>query len=154
MFDTVVVATDGSESVTRAIRVATDLAARFNATVHALYVIDDDEVGSSPESVREDLRNALDEHGSRALEDVIDLAEERDDELDVTTEVREGRPADEIIEYARSLDADVVVTGTRGRHGENRFLIGSVAERIVRTCPVPVLTVRRLTTENPRRVTV
>lgn len=154
MFDTVVVATDGSDSVGRAVQIAIDLAARFDAAVHALYVIDDDEVGSSPEAVREDLRDVLDERGSQALEDIVDLAEERDDELDVTAEVREGRPADEIIEYARSIDAGVVVTGTRGRHGENRFLIGSVAERVVRTCPVPVLTVRRLTTENPRRVTI
>ncbi|MFC6724764.1 universal stress protein, partial [Halobium palmae] len=46
--------------------------------------------------------------------------------------------------YAREEDADLVATGTRGRHGENRFLIGSVAERVVRTCPVPVLTVRQL----------
>ncbi|MBP1921960.1 nucleotide-binding universal stress UspA family protein [Halorubrum alkaliphilum] len=154
MFDTVVVATDGSDSVGRAVQIAIDLAARFDAAVHALYVIDDDEVGSSPEAVREDLRDVLDERGTQALEDIVDLAEERDDELDVTAEVREGRPADEIIEYARSIDAGVVVTGTRGRHGENRFLIGSVAERVVRTCPVPVLTVRRLTSENPRRVTV
>jgi len=154
MFDTVVVATDGSDSVGRAVQVAIDLADRFDATVHALYVIDDEEVGSSPEEVREDLRNALDEHGSRALDEVVDLANEHSDELEVTTEARQGRPADEIIGYARSIDADVVVTGTRGRHGENRFLIGSVAERVVRTCPVPVLTVRRLTTENPHRVTI
>jgi nucleotide-binding universal stress UspA family protein len=38
----------------------------------------------------------------------------------------------------------MVAMGTRGRHGENRFLVGSVAEQVVRTCPVPVLTVRQL----------
>jgi nucleotide-binding universal stress UspA family protein len=68
--------------------------------------------------------------------------------------VREGRPASEIDAYARSVDADLVAMGTRGRHGENRFLIGSVAERVVRTCPVPVLTVRQLTDEDPQRTTV
>jgi len=66
---------------------------------------------------------------------------------DVTTAVREGCPAAEITEYAREEGADMVATGTRGRHGENRFLIGSVAERVVRSCPVPVLTVRQLENE-------
>ena len=154
MFDTIVIATDGSDSVGRAVGLAVDLAARFDASVHALYVVDSGEVESSPDVVREDLRDALGEQGNQALDEVVDAATGRDDGLTATTEVREGEPATEITEYARSVDADAVVTGTRGRHGENRFLIGSVAERVVRTCPVPVLTVRRLTDEDPRRVTV
>jgi nucleotide-binding universal stress UspA family protein len=140
--DSIVVATDGSESVRRAVDVALDLAACFDADVHALYVVDGDEVDSSPETVRDDLRSALADRGESALEDVRERAE-----TDVTTEIREGNPASEIVGYAREVDADVVATGTRGRHGENRFLIGSVAERIVRTCPVPVLTVRQLESE-------
>ncbi len=148
MFDRIVVATDGSDSVRRAVDVAIDLATRFDAEVHALYVIDAGEVESSPEEVREDLRSALDEHGEDALATVVDAGGERG--VTVRTAVREGRPAAEISAYAREHDADLVATGTRGRHGENRFLIGSVAERIVRTCPVSVLTVRQLTDEDPR----
>jgi len=139
MFDSVVVATDGSESVQRAVDVALDLAERFEASVHALYVVDASEVESSPESVRDELRSALESEGEDALSAVVDRAS-----TDVTTAVREGRPAAEITAYAREVDADVVATGTRGRHGENRFLIGSVAERVVRTCDKPVLTVRQL----------
>ena len=153
MFDTIVVATDGSDSVGRAVDVAIDVAARFDAAVHALYVLDTDEVESSPDEVRDDLRDALDDHGERALAAVVESGAERDDGLEVVTEVREGRPAREIVSYADEIDADLVVTGTRGRHGENRFLIGSVAENVVRTCDPPVLTVRRLTDEDPRRVT-
>jgi nucleotide-binding universal stress UspA family protein len=138
-FDTIVVATDGSESVSRAVSVALDLAERFDATVHALYVIDEGEVEASPEQVRDEMRAALDDSGEAALEAVV-AATDRP----VTTAVREGRPATEIREYALEQGADVVAMGTRGRHGENRFLIGSVAERVVRTCPVPVLTVRQL----------
>lgn len=150
MIDTLVIATDGSESVTRAIDVALDLARRFDAEVHALYVIDTGEVQSSPEAVREDLRSALDSRGRDALAEVESSAT-----MDVQTAVREGRPAAEISAYAREIDADVVATGTRGRHGENRFLIGSVAERVVRTCPVPVLTVRQVESgEDPRRTTI
>jgi len=139
MFETVVVATDGSESVRRAVAVAIDLAERFGATVHALSVVDTDEIEGTPASVREDLRGALVESAAEATGDVCDLVRE-----EVVTVVREGRPAAEIAEHAREEDADVVAMGTRGRHGENRFLIGSVAERVVRTCPVPVLTVRQL----------
>ncbi|WP_144797181.1 universal stress protein [Halorubrum depositum] len=154
MFDTIVVATDGSDSVRRAVDVAVDVAARFEAEVHAVYVVDEGEVESTPDEVREDLREALDDHGESALEQVADAAAERDPGIDVTVEVREGRPAAEISGYARDVDADVVAMGTRGRHGENRFLIGSVAERVVRTCPIPVLTVRQLTDEDPRRTTI
>jgi nucleotide-binding universal stress UspA family protein len=154
MFDTIVVATDGSDSVQRAVSVAVDVAARFDAEVHAVYVVDAGEVESSPDRVREDLRDALDDEGRGALDRVADAAHDRDGDLDVTIEVREGRPASEIDAYARSVDADLVAMGTRGRHGENRFLIGSVAERVVRTCPVPVLTVRQLTEEDPRRTTI
>lgn len=139
MIDTVVIATDGSESVTRAVRVALDLARRFDAAVHALYVVDTGEVDSSPETLRDELRTALESQGEEALDAVREHADR-----DLVTAVREGHPAAEITEYAREVNADLVATGTRGRHGENRFLIGSVAERVVRTCPVPVLTVRQL----------
>ena len=139
MIDTVVIATDGSESVRRSIDVALDLAERFDASVHALYVVDRTEVDASPEELREDLAAALERSGEDALADVTGRANR-----EVVTAVREGNPADEIAAYAREHDADVVATGTRGRHGEHRFLLGSVAERVVRTCPVPVLTVRQL----------
>ncbi|MEF8855843.1 MAG: universal stress protein [Haloplanus sp.] len=138
-FDTIVIATDGSESVRRAVSVALDFADRFDADVHALYVVDEGEVAASPEQVRDEMRTALDDSGREALDEVVSVADRP-----ITTAVREGRPATEIREYASEHDADMVAMGTRGRHGENRFLIGSVAERVVRTCPVPVLTVRQL----------
>ncbi|QLG60785.1 universal stress protein [Halorarum salinum] len=142
MIDTIVIATDGSESVGRAVDVALDLAGKFDAAVHALYVVDAGEVDSSPDAVREDMRHALQERGGEAIVGV-----QKRTDRDVTAVVREGRPANEIAEYAREIGADLVATGTRGRHGENRFLIGSVAERVVRTCPTPVLTVRQLEDE-------
>ncbi|WP_336001672.1 universal stress protein [Halorientalis halophila] len=139
MFETVVIATDGSESVERAVAVALDLAARFDATVHALYVIDGSDVEGSPEQVRDDLRDALETAGEEALEAVVEHADR-----DVATAVREGKPATEICEFVDDVDADVVAMGTRGRHGEHSFLLGSVAEAVVRRCPTPVLTVRQL----------
>jgi nucleotide-binding universal stress UspA family protein len=139
MFETVLIATDGSKSVQRAVEVALDLSSRFDADVHAVYVVDTSEVDSSPERLRAEMHTALEETGEEALESVREHADRS-----ITTAVLEGRPASAIGSYAREHDADVVAMGTRGRHGEDRFLIGSVAERVVRSCPVPVLTVRQL----------
>lgn len=130
MFKTIVVATDGSESVSRAVTVALDVAGRFDATVHALSVVDTDSV---------DQRGEPSDHAENALATVV-----AETDRSVETAVREGDPAEEISAYAEEIDADLVATGTRGRHGEDRFLLGSVAERVVRGCPVPVLTVRQL----------
>lgn len=121
MIDTIVVATDGSESVRRCLDVSFDLANRFDADLHALYVQKD---GQLPDKVFEDVQNRT----STAL----------------TTATRQGDPAEAITEYATDVNADIVATGTRGRHGEHRFLLGSVAETVVRSCPIPVLTVRQL----------
>ncbi|MFB6164128.1 MAG: universal stress protein [Haloarculaceae archaeon] len=139
MFETVVIATDGSESARRAVEVALDLAARFEADVHALYVVDESDVDASPADLRAEFEAALSEAGTEALR-VVEAAADRS----ITTAVREGRPATEIVRYVADVDADVIATGTRGRHGEHSFLLGSVAEAVVRRCPAPVLTVRQL----------
>ncbi|MHB9287166.1 universal stress protein [Halobacteriales archaeon Cl-PHB] len=142
MFETVVIATDGSASAERAVRVALDLADRFDATVHALYVVDTGELAGSPEAVRADLESALTTTGNEALTFVQEAADAEPGE--VVTAVREGDPAIEVISYAKEHDADLLATGTRGRHGEHSFLLGSVAEAVVRKSPIPVLTVRQL----------
>lgn len=138
MFDTVVIATDGSASVTRAVAAALDLADRFDARVHALYVLDPSRVAELPGDVRDDVRAALDEDAREALAAVAEAADRP-----VTTATREGRPAREIVAFAGEVDADLVATGTRGRGGEHSYVLGSVAEEVVRTAPIPVLTVRR-----------
>lgn len=144
MFETVVVATDGSESVSRAVDCTLDLARRFDATVHALYVVNEGRVQPLPERVQNDVRSALDERGAEALDRIADANRALDDPVELETAVRVGRPAKEIVGYVDDVDADGIAMGTRGRSGEHSFLLGSVAEHVVRTCPVPVLTVRQL----------
>jgi nucleotide-binding universal stress UspA family protein len=138
MFDRVVIATDGSGSVERAVDVALDLAGRFDAEVHALTVVDEGAVASLPETPGGAVREALSDQADEALASVTGRADR-----EVTTAVREGRPAAEITAYARSVEADCVAMGSRGRGGEHSFRLSSVAEHVVRTCPVPVLTVRQ-----------
>jgi nucleotide-binding universal stress UspA family protein len=147
MFETVVIATDGSQSAQRAVRLALDFADRFDAAVHALYVLDTGEIDETPDEIRTDLEDALDAAGGRALSYVEEAAFASSDGRDVVTSVREGDPADEVIDYAQEYDADVIATGTRGRHGDHAFLLGSVAEAVVRRSPLPVLTVRQLSDE-------
>lgn len=146
MFETVVISTDGSRSAARGVRAALDLAGRFDATVHALYVVDTDEVSASPSQVRDDIDQALRTAGDQALAFVEEtaVAEATTSQPEVVTAIREGTPETEIISYAKSVDADVIAMGTRGRHGEHAYLLGSVAEAVVRRSPIPVLTVRQL----------
>jgi nucleotide-binding universal stress UspA family protein len=139
MFETVIIATDGSKSGERAVETAVDLAAKFDATVHALYVLDESRIDSLPDRLHDEVHGALEEQATEALEAVADRVDG-----ETVTAVRTGDPARQIARYAEEVDADVVATGTRGRDGEHSFLLGSVAESVVRTCPVPVLTVRQL----------
>lgn len=60
-------------------------------------------------------------------------------ELPVTVHLREGNPAEEIVNAARELDCDLIVLGTHGRVGLEHLVLGSVAERVTQRSPVPVL---------------
>lgn len=125
MFETVLVATDGSESVERAIDTALDLAADFEAAVHAISVVDPAEAGDRGQA-------------EAALDAVVEAADR-----EVSTAVREGDPATEICGYAARIEADLLAMGTRGR-GHDSFHLGSVAGNVVERATVPVLTVRQL----------
>ena len=144
MIETVVIATDGSASAERAVTVAADLADRFDAAVHALYVIDQGEVAGTPDEVRPEVAEALATAGDEAIAFVREAVAEEGDGPALSTAIREGDPAIQIMSYAQEVDADVIATGTRGRHGEHSFLLGSVAEAVVRNSPIPVLTIRQL----------
>jgi nucleotide-binding universal stress UspA family protein len=65
-----------------------------------------------------------------------------DDRAQVERIVTEGSPAKTIVEHAVETDCDLILMGTHGRGGIDRLLLGSVAERVVRSSRVPVLTVR------------
>jgi len=143
MIETVIIATDGSESARRGVRTALDLADQFDATVHALYVVDSGEIDQTPAEIREEVDRAIRTAGDDALSVVYEEA----DGPELVTAVERGEPATEIIDYAEDVNADLIAMGTRGRHGEHAFLLGSVAEAVVRRSPIPVLTVRQLDAE-------
>ncbi len=139
MYDDVLVPTDGSAGMDRVIEHAVDLCETHGATLHGLYVIDTASLADLPmESSWEAVNTALREEGDSSLEAMERLA----GDVDVRTNQVEGSPAQEIVEYAEDEGIDLIVMGTHGRSGVDRLLLGSVAERVVRTSPVPVLTVR------------
>jgi nucleotide-binding universal stress UspA family protein len=142
MFETVVIATDGGKSAERAVDAALDLSERFDAGLHALTVIENSGGNENDNSENDNSESddmGPDHRGKRAIDD---LAARIDS--DVHTVIKEGDPATVICSYAEKVDADVVVTGTRGRDNPHGFHLGSVAEAVVHDCPVPVLTVRQL----------
>jgi len=139
MYKDILVPTDGSPAATAAIEHAVDLAKTYDATIHALYVVDASAF-SSIEAGSELVIDALDEEGQRAVEEVTDAAAEAG--VDIETHVVSGTAYRRILDYIDSEDVDLVVMGTHGRSGVERFLLGSVTERVVRTADVPVLTIR------------
>lgn len=138
MYEDILLPTDGSAGMERVIDHAASLAAVHDATLHALYVVDTASLRDLPmESSWDGVSRALREEGERALGAV----EDRVEGVDLRTDLVEGSPARDIVSIATEEGFDLVVMGTHGRAGVDRWILGSVAERVVRESTVPVLTV-------------
>ena len=137
----IVVATDFSDASDRAVDYALSLAETMNAElvlVHAyglpLYGFPDGVLLPSPE-VAANISDVAQEALGRTLE----KAKRR--YARVTSVLRDGDAREEVEAVARDIGADLIVTGSRGRGAFKRWVLGSVAEQIVRTSKIPVLTV-------------
>jgi nucleotide-binding universal stress UspA family protein len=138
MYDTILLPTDGSGPSAAAREHAIGLAAVYDATLHSVYVIDDDALRAA--RIDSDVVVAgFEEEGERLVGDVAAATAEAG--VDCETAVLHGHPHEAIVDYVADNGIDLVVMGTHGRHGVQRFLLGSVTERVVRNSPVPVLTV-------------
>ena len=138
MYERILIPTDGSTGTAHVAMQAIDLAEQYGSTLHVLNVVDSD-VGSMLSDIQE-TKEELEQQGERAVERVETMAEIHG--VDAETDVVQGDPADQILEYADEIDADAIVAGTHGRSGVKRQLIGSVAERLVRHADCPVMTIR------------
>jgi nucleotide-binding universal stress UspA family protein len=138
MYESILVPTDGSDGAWAALDEAVELAARFDATVHSLSVVDT--TAAYADTGGAELMNALEQAGTRTTAEAQERAEAAD--VEVVTTVEPGTPHRTILAYADDHDVDLVVMGTRGRTGLERYLLGSVTEKVVRTADIPVLTVR------------
>jgi len=131
--------TDGSEYTKAAIAQGLDLAAMTGAEATALYVVDQTSFINFPmDSTVVSVHHLLEKEGKEAVDYVIKEGEARGVKVNVL--VAEGSPAKKIVDEAKNHD--LVVMGTLGRSGFPRLLLGSVAERVIRFAPCPVLVVR------------
>lgn len=139
----ILVATDFSEPSANALAYGRDLARAYNATLHVLHVTEDVLMRYSPEvgfAVPE-LQKDLEQAARRELDAIITADDVRT--LRVVPAIETATSAaNGITSYATAQQIDLIIVGTHGRGAVKQFLMGSVAERVVRTAPCPVLAVR------------
>lgn len=142
MYERILIPTDGSQTSLAAARHGAAVAQAFDAEVTILSVVDtrqfSDQLAELDQLVREQ-RGALERRAREAVDETSQLIHD----LDVASSsvVQDGIPHDEICRYAQEDAVDLIAMGTHGRSGLDRFLMGSVAERVIRTSETPVLAV-------------
>ena len=140
----VLVATDFGEASTTALAYGRELARTFGARLHVLHVVENPMLWVGPETAGIDvmrLQAELEAAAQRQLDRLV-TAEDRE-QLKAVTVISTGRNvAVEIANHAKLAGSDVVIMGTHGRSAFNHLVMGSVAEKVVRIAPCPVLTVR------------
>ena len=139
MYETILLPTDGSENAQLATERAIDTAARHDATLHVLYVVEktrDDPTQTSPEEKLAKERNEG--------RDVIEAVEQQVTGMDVNikTHIERGVPRTEIEKYADEYDIDLITIGSTGASDVSEKLLGTVAKYVVNEAPADVLVVR------------
>jgi nucleotide-binding universal stress UspA family protein len=142
----ILVATDFSEPSDAALAYGRELARSFGAQLTVLYVVEDvltraygidgGVVMSDP-----DLQTQIEDASRKQIDALLSLEDRRELKAEGVLVVSNS-PAAAIVNYARDAASNLIVMGTHGRGGVAHLLMGSVTERVVRTAPCPVLTVR------------
>jgi nucleotide-binding universal stress UspA family protein len=142
MFKKILCPLDFSEFTDEIVDYAVSIAGKFGAELHFLHVIPNLNYYTPYESF-------LTPENLIALESSIETEVGKDFDkimkkidMPVKKVIKNGAPFVEIIEYVKAESIDLVVMGTHGRSGIEHILIGSVAEKVVRKSPCPVLTIR------------
>ncbi len=134
MYRNILIATDDSSQAATAASQAIELAYTFDATLHALFVIDSKLARTN--ATREPFKQT----GERTLNEIEIEAAEND--VSVSTALEEGTPAQVILNYAETRGVDLIMLGGKTKSTAERFFIGNTAEKVVRHAPMSVLVVR------------
>lgn len=140
---TIVIATDGSPSALEAVEFGLELAAEQDAQpifVHAAPATDVLPVVGFGMGAPPSVPHELDEHDRESLEEAVELAAQKG--LEAKAELVRGNPAHAIVAYAESVDADLIVVGSRGHGTIAGALLGSVSRSVLHEAKRPVLIVR------------
>ena len=153
----IVVGTDGSEPADEAVRQATDMASHDGARLHLVTAYPDPQILRERTTIwTNDPKGMMDsgptrDSGAYTIVDLREVAESivqraaRDAQskgIEVQTHVREGQPAEVIIDVANQEQADLIVVGSRGLTGIKRYLLGSVSSKVSEHAPCSVMIVR------------
>ncbi len=138
----ILIATDGSKSAERAVALGIKFAQQYGAKVYAVYVISItaseailiDEAWTTEECV------ACEKTGHKATSSVEEKAKFAG--LEVESTILKGDPADRILDFVDEHNMNMIVVGSLGKSGIERFALGSVSEKVVRHAKVPVLVVK------------
>jgi nucleotide-binding universal stress UspA family protein len=138
----ILIATDGSDSAHEALEFGLDLAAEQDACAFVVYVAPAVDVMpyANFAVLAPTVPHELSEHDREPLKDALQIAVEKD--VDVRTELLKGNPADEIVAFADTIDADLIVVGSRGHGAIASALLGSVSRGVLHQSRRPVLVVR------------
>jgi nucleotide-binding universal stress UspA family protein len=139
---TIVVPVDFSPASETLLREAAHLARLFGADMHLLHIYQDvfSVLSMRTFDLNEDVVEQVMIKELRAKCDELLSAVETD--VPISVVMRKGETADEILDYIDEIKADLVVVATNARSGLEEFFIGSIAQRIVRSAPCPVVTMR------------
>jgi nucleotide-binding universal stress UspA family protein len=144
----ILVPTDFGEAAAKAVDFAIDLAKKYGATITLLHVYEVP-IYPYPGTLADiDFVTPIREAAQKELDSAFDALKLRGGEA--RAELLYGVPWSAILDTAANQKADLIVMGTHGRKGVMHALLGSVAEKVVRLSPVPVLTVRSSETARPR----
>ena len=139
---TLLFATDFSKGATRACGLARALAESCDAALTLLHVISelsDRQARLLPAQVYQQLATEVER---QAVQDMTKFRDKHFSDMAVATDIVIGPAHTGIIDYGKKIEADLILMGTHGRAGLQKMLLGSVAEKVVRMSPIPVLTVR------------
>lgn len=141
-YDKILIATDGSINSDGAIDSGLEIARLSGAKVYALYVMASTgfTLRGTQEAWVKEVYNELSKEGKEATEYIKQLGSESG--IEVEPVLLEGDPSEMIIDFADGNDVDLIVMGTHGKTGLQKFLIGSVAEKVVRNAKTEVLVVK------------